>query len=87
MKPGQRERKPSYSGSHSNQPLSFKHCLDYQIIYYFNDYKHNLCFFAKKLTQKNLTFSLFLSFQSIKQRIFKRLIMKVELFKVLDSSL
>lgn len=51
MKPGQHEHKPSYTGS-----------LDYQIIYYFNDCKHNLCFFAKKLTQKNLTFLFLFSY-------------------------
>ena len=48
---------PVTVGATASQPLSFENCLAYPIIYHFNDYKHNLCFFAKKLTQKNLTFS------------------------------
>lgn len=85
--PGQKRRERGKAGTWSARAqatvkaeatashlLSFENCLYYQIIYDFNDYRHNFCFFAKKLTQKNLSFSFsFLIFSKYKTKTFLKI--------------
>lgn len=77
MAPGQHQAAVKL-GATASQHFPFENCLYYQIIYYFNEHKCNLCFFAKNATWKISDFS----FQSIKQKIFERLILNSYSLKV-----